>query len=106
MVRLLRIIAPPAPAMTPRLLPALRWVFRLALVLAIAGAARAADNKKDFNLPAADAAATLKQYAQQAGVELLYSSKDVEGAKTNAVRGSFTPQEALSRLLEGSGLVA
>jgi hypothetical protein len=61
---------------------------------------------KSFNVPAADAPVSLKQFAQQAGLELLYSARDVAGAKTNAVKGLLTPREALTKMLSGTKLIA
>ncbi len=61
--------------------------------------------KKPFDIPAGSATATLKQFAQQSGVELLYSTDAIAGAKTNAVVGEFTPLAALTRMLAGSELV-
>jgi hypothetical protein len=72
-----------------------------------AAAAEAADaTRKSFNVPAADAPVSLKQFAQQAGLELLYSARDVAGAKTNAVKGLLTPREALTKMLSGTKLIA
>lgn len=69
---------------------------------------RAADaaTKKSFNVPAGDASVSLKQFAQQSGIELLYSPKEIEGARTNAVKGHLTPREALAKMLDGTKLVA
>jgi outer membrane receptor protein involved in Fe transport len=68
-----------------------------------AGAAEAA--KRVFDLPRGDAAHTLKNFAD-AGVPIVYLVDQVRGATTNAVRGEFTPREALQRMLAGSGLEA
>lgn len=62
--------------------------------------------KKSFDVPAADAPVSLKQFAQQAGMELLYSAREVAGAKTNAVKGLLTPREALTKMLSGTKLIA
>jgi outer membrane receptor for ferric coprogen and ferric-rhodotorulic acid len=45
--------------------------------------------KKSFDVPAGDAPHSLKQFAQQSGLELLYSTKEIAGATTNAVKGVF-----------------
>jgi outer membrane receptor protein involved in Fe transport len=66
----------------------------------------AADAVKTFNVPAGDAIATLKQAAQQAGVEIMFPSENVSGVKTAAVNGEFTPLAALKQMLSGTGLVA
>lgn len=61
---------------------------------------------RSFAIPAGEAPVALKLYAQQSGVELLYSSRDVAGVKTPEVRGELPPREALARLLEGTTLEA
>src|SRR5258708_38672382 len=63
------------------------------------------DGKKSFDIKAGDAASTLKQFAQQSGVELLYSSETIEAVKTKAVRGDFFPREVLDRMIDGTDLV-
>ncbi|HRP05704.1 MAG TPA: STN domain-containing protein [Opitutaceae bacterium] len=62
--------------------------------------------KRTFDVPAGDAHVALKQFAQQAGLELLYSAREIAGAKTNAVKGELTAQDALKRLLSGTRLIA
>ena len=58
----------------------------------------AAPVRKAFDVPADDAARALKQFAAQAGEQLLYSTSDVSGVRTLAVRGEMTPREALGRM--------
>lgn len=59
-----------------------------------------------FDLPAGDAAQTLKQFAQQAKREILFPVQPVGGVRTNAVTGELTVGEALDRLLAGTELSA
>ncbi len=100
------------PVRTPHFYRILRLAAVLCLGLSAASAGRAASDeageatKKSFDVPAAEAPVSLKQFAQQAGMELLYSAKEVAGAKTNAVKGVLTPREALSRMLSGTKLIA
>jgi outer membrane receptor protein involved in Fe transport len=54
---------------------------------------------KVFDIPAGDAVDTLKRAAQQAGLEIMYPAETVRGVKTNAVKGEFTPREALDQML-------
>lgn len=61
---------------------------------------------RSFDIPAGEAHVALKQFAQQAGLELLYSAREIAGTKTNAVKGVFTPQEALKHMLSGTRLIA
>lgn len=65
-----------------------------------------AETPKHYDLPAGDAADALRRFAQISGRETLFSSAAVRDIRTGAVRGRFTAQEALDRLLRGTGLVA
>lgn len=76
----------------------------LSLSLAVFGFAADAA-KKNFNVPADDAARALKQFATQSGEQLLFSPSDVSGVKTLAIKGSLTAREALEKMLEGTTLV-
>lgn len=81
----------------------------LALVLLVIGFALpgfAAESARNFDVPAGDAAQTLKQFAAQAAREIVFAPSAVAGAKTNAVKGELTPREALDQMLVESGLVA
>jgi outer membrane receptor for ferric coprogen and ferric-rhodotorulic acid len=62
--------------------------------------------KRSFDLPRGDAATTLRQFAATAGRSLVFVTDKVRGETTNAVRGDFTPREALERMLASSALEA
>lgn len=62
--------------------------------------------RKSFDVPAGDASAALKQFAAQSGVQLLYSTQEIGGVRTQPVKGSLTVQEALDAMLAETGLVA
>lgn len=65
--------------------------------------ALAADNDKiAFDVPAGNAAQTLKQFAQQAKREIVFPS--VGDIRTNAVQGTLSVREGLDRLLDGTPL--
>ncbi|HRE83578.1 MAG TPA: TonB-dependent receptor, partial [Opitutaceae bacterium] len=76
-----------------------------AMVAGVPAAGAAETAKRVFDLPRGDAARTLKNFAA-AGVPIVYLVDQVRGTTTNAVRGEFTPHEALKRMLAGSGLEA
>jgi outer membrane receptor protein involved in Fe transport len=82
--------------------------FFVALVAILLSApAFAADNtKKTFDLPAGMARQTLKQFAAQAGREIVFAPDAVGTVATNAVKGELTTREALDQMLAGTGLVA
>lgn len=62
--------------------------------------------KLQFDLPAGEARPMLRRFANQAKRELVFPVDNVAGIATNAVHGEFTPQEAIGRMLAGTGLVA
>jgi outer membrane receptor protein involved in Fe transport len=74
--------------------------------LLVSTAASAADAKKSFNVAAGDAATTLKQFATQAGREIVFAPEAVAKVTTNPVSGDFTAAEAIEALLKDTGLVA
>ena len=57
-----------------------------------------------FDIPEQKATAGLQTFSRQADVQLLSARRDTEGKRTNAVRGTMTADQALERLLAGSGL--
>lgn len=60
----------------------------------------------DINVPAQAAARALLAFSKQAGVEMLFSYDTLQGVKSNAVRGRFSPEAALEQLLRGTGFIA
>ncbi|MBV8804779.1 MAG: TonB-dependent receptor, partial [Sinobacteraceae bacterium] len=58
-----------------------------------------------YHIGAQALSTALQQFAAQSGVQLLFSESDVAGMKTAGLQGSFTKDQALQRLLAGSGLV-
>lgn len=73
--------------------------------LGMNNAASAADAaKKSFDLPAADAAQTLKAFSEQSGEQIVYPVERVRGVRTNPVQGEFTAREALDLMLADTGL--
>lgn len=57
-----------------------------------------------FDIPKQNLVPALTEYARQTGVQLLYSAQLAEALTANAIKGRYTPQQALERLLEGSGI--
>ena len=85
-----------------------RWLFPVAAVisLSLANGSRAAEAMRSFDVPAQDAAVSLKIFAEQCGREIVYSPEAVRGTRTNAVKGEFSAREALDRMLGATELVA
>ncbi len=78
-----------------------------ALIAALFGSvALAAENARDFNLPAGEARETLKRFATQAQVEIAFPSENTLAVRTNPVSGRLRPQDAITALLAGTGLRA
>lgn len=65
----------------------------------------AADAVRTFDVPAGDAATTLKQAAKQGGVEIVFPAATVRGVRTAPVKGEFTAREAINRMLSETELV-
>lgn len=57
----------------------------------------------ELNLPGQDLNRALLSLADRAGIQIVYDSAKVQGLRSTAVSGSLTPQEALARMLEGTG---
>ncbi len=100
--------ANPAPTRALRLRPPHLRLAALGLLLlcSISGFLRAADAARDFDLPAGQARDTLKRFAAQAQVEIVFPSDNTLDVVTNAVRGRFSPEEAVAALLAGTTLTA
>ncbi len=65
----------------------------------------AAESARQVNIPAGALTSALELLAKQSQVEFIYSRQQLEGLQTRGVRGDLTAREALTRLLEGTGLV-
>src|SRR4051795_1422767 len=75
-----------------------------AAVVAVATASPAQAQSRSFNVPPEAASRGIPEFAKQAGVQILASGNVVAGRKTNAVHGSYTVEEGLRILLQGTGL--
>ncbi|MFC3077824.1 TonB-dependent receptor domain-containing protein [Phenylobacterium terrae] len=76
----------------------------LAIAAGLAGPALAQTHALD--LPAGDLDSALSALAAQTGQQLLYRSELVAGRRSPPVAGRLTAEEALARLLAGTGLAA
>lgn len=77
----------------------------VALTSAMLVAQPAAEARKlNFEIPAQDAAGALNAWSRRTGIQLLFPYRAVAGRRTAALRGMFTPREALDRLIEGQPL--
>ncbi|VFR57001.1 TonB-dependent siderophore receptor [plant metagenome] len=88
-------------------LPASSLVLALALAVGAALPARPAWSQAaaaQVSLRAQPLADALFQLADQTGLQILFSPDLVGGRRAPALEGNYTPDDALTRLLEGSGL--
>lgn len=75
------------------------------MATAIAGGQAEAQTRA-YDLPAQAATDGIPAFAKQAGTQILASGDEVAGKRTNAVRGRYSVEDALKRLLQGTGLTA
>jgi iron complex outermembrane receptor protein len=60
---------------------------------------------ESFNIPAGDLKAALTAYSKQAGVALIVSDEAVKGTRSAGAHGSLSVDDALVRILRGTGFV-
>jgi iron complex outermembrane receptor protein len=76
----------------------------LAATTAMAAAPVVAARERGFEVSAGPAAAGIRAFSRQAGIQVLVTGAAAKGRTTNAVRGRSEVLAALQRLLAGSGL--
>ncbi len=59
-----------------------------------------------FNLPAQSADRALLDFARQAKIEMIFSFDQLHRARSSEVVGSYEPEDALNRLLQGTAFAA
>ncbi|MCB1122494.1 MAG: STN domain-containing protein [Verrucomicrobiae bacterium] len=62
------------------------------------------NNKLPVDIPEGFATDTLKEFARQAEVEILFDRQGVYGVRTNHVEGRYDPASALRIMLENTPL--
>ncbi len=77
-----------------------------ALMVAAACPARAETPVAAYDMPAQPLGEALVAAARRAGVSIIAPTRLVDGLTAPALKGHYAPDEAIRRLLEGSGLVA
>jgi outer membrane receptor protein involved in Fe transport len=60
---------------------------------------------EQFHIPAGDLEDALNQFTAQTGAALLVSNRAIKGIATKGATGALTEEEALTRLLSGTGFV-
>ncbi|NOU20868.1 MAG: TonB-dependent receptor [Methyloglobulus sp.] len=75
------------------------------LLQSLSAVAVAEDNSpRQYNIPPQPLAAALQAFSDSSHLQLLYDANLVAGLTSPAVRGAYTPQQALAQLLGQSGL--
>lgn len=82
-----------------------------ALVFALASSgfagsayAQVKHERKTFEVPVQSAVSALNTFAEQADITLVFSPEAVTGVTVQPLAGSYTTQEAMSAMLQGTGL--
>src|SRR5215210_3855251 len=94
------------PLSPARSLRATRLLFCGCAWLVALAASGAETAKRSFDLPSDAADKSLRKFSLQSGFEVLFATQVTAKVQANAVQGELTPQEAVSRLLAGTGLAA
>ena len=80
--------------------------FRASLAALLLASAASGADKIRFNIPADVFPRTMLEFYHQSNVEILFlSTSDLYRIHTQPVKGEFTPEQALQRLLAATGLV-
>ncbi len=83
------------------------WLSLAALAVSAAyapAAAQAADARHSLSIGATSVEEGLKRLQRETGVNLVFSPEQIQGRRTRGVFGEFTAEDAIRRLLEGTGL--
>ncbi|WEX08518.1 TonB-dependent receptor [Chelativorans sp. AA-79] len=59
---------------------------------------------RQFDIPAQPLITALSQFGRQSGLQVAFPAETTQGTRSNAVVGSFTPEQALTQLLQGTGV--
>src|SRR6185312_6541126 len=76
---------------------------RLLLASAVFAFGIGAAAAQDFNVPAGDLKLALDAYSAQTGTPLIYPAEAVRGIRTTGAKGPLSANDALSRILSGTG---
>lgn len=82
--------------------------FMVWLVLLSTASAQAVPGRAEqpFDIPAQPLASAINVFGRQAGLQVTVDAGVVSGVQAQAVSGPLTPEEAMRRMLAGTGLVA
>jgi 3-hydroxyisobutyrate dehydrogenase-like beta-hydroxyacid dehydrogenase len=83
----------------------LSGVLFLGVICALLLTACTEKEKLPLDIPEGFATNTLKEFARQTNVEILFDRQSVYGVQTNAVQGNYDPGSALGIMLKDTPLV-
>ncbi|WP_232492451.1 TonB-dependent receptor [Novosphingobium kaempferiae] len=78
----------------------------VAIVCAVSSTAQAAAQTRQFAIEAQPAETAITQLGRQGDIQIIAARRLTHAVRANAVRGEMSVDEALTRLLAGTGLVA
>lgn len=78
----------------------------LAIALSLAAAAAAQAQERAYSRPAEPLSVRLREFARVSGEQIVFTDDLVRGRTAPALQGSFSAEDALGRILAGTGLVA
>lgn len=79
-------------------------VLTVLLVTGQSGYAADTDKPVQFNIPAQSLSSALMRFSTDTRLQVLYDSDIAEHLQAPALNGTYTPEQALEKLLKGSGL--
>jgi iron complex outermembrane receptor protein len=83
-----------------------QYIYGGSALLAMSVAMPAYAQVKSIDIPARSAQTAITMLGQQADIQIVAARRFTQAKNTNAVRGNYTPEEALRRLFHGTGLTA
>src|SRR3546814_546088 len=72
-------------------------------VCIVAMAVPAQAQSQAFNIPRGKLKNAIDAYARQTGRQVIYKADEIANAHSRGVRGNISPDEALAKLLQGTG---
>src|SRR5438132_5708925 len=69
-----------------------------------AAAVQASQAVRFYDIPAQPLGTALSSYAEVSGVDLVANPAAVKGKRSHAIKGNFSPEDALSEILRGTSL--
>ncbi len=74
------------------------------IIFILCGKVSAESTTQQYHIPAQPLNSALMRFASDANLELLYTADKLRAFKTSGLNGSMTSEQALSKLLQGSGM--